>query len=143
MNYAYWKLFDNKNYSLNEAIDMVLNNPNQKDIQMRLRKPNDYKELKFDKDNLPKNLDDLELPMWAIKDPYWHLYVPDYEMESKVDEVRDYLDDVYEVDSRFWDIHKMDVGQVFNELDNHVLNDELRIKIILWLRDNNMIPNRY
>lgn len=143
MKYVYWKPFDNKNYSLNDAIDMVLNNPDRKDIQMRLQKPNDYKELKFDKDNLPKNLDDLELPMWAINDPYWHLYVPDYEMESKVDEVRDYLDDVYEVDSRFYDIRKMNVGQVFNELDNHVLNDELRMEIILWLRDNNKIKSRW
>lgn len=143
MNYTYWKPFDNKNYSINEAIDMVLNNPNQKDIQMRIKKPNDYKEFKFDKDNLPKNIDDLELPMWAIKNPDWRLYVPDYEMEAKVEDARDYLDNVYEVDSRFWNIRTMSVDQVFNELDNNVLNDELRIKIILWLRDNNMIPRRH
>ena len=140
MNYAYWKQYDNKNYSFDNALNIVRKN---NEIQMRVRKPNSYNELRIDKDNLPQNNEDIELPLWAIKDQYWHLYVPDYDMEYKVDELRDYLESVCDVDSRFYDVQKMDILEIFTQLDDHVLTDQLRMEIIFWLRDNNMIPKRY
>jgi len=140
MNYVYWKHYDNKNYSFDDALNIVRKN---NEIQMRVRKPNSYNELRIDKDNLPQNNEDIELPLWAIKDQYWHLYVPDYDMEYKVDELRDYLESVCDVDSRFYDVQKMDILEIFTQLDDHVLTDQLRMEIIFWLRDNNMIPKRY
>lgn len=140
MNYVYWKPYDNKNYSFDDALNIVRKN---NEIQMRVRKPNSYNELRIDKDNLPQNNEDIELPLWAIKDQYWHLYVPDYDMEYKVDELRDYLESVCDVDSRFYDVQKMDILEIFTQLDDHVLTDQLRMEIIFWLRDNNMIPKRY
>ena len=141
MNYAYWKQFDNKNYSFEEAFNIVKDNKN---IEMRAMKPDSYKEIRIDYDSLVnKNIEDVELPLWAIRDNYWHLFVPDYEMEDKVEELRDYLDSIYEVDSRFYDVSKMDIDDIFNQLDDHVLDDQLRMKIIFWLRDNDMIPKRY
>ena len=140
MNYVYWKPYDNKNYSFDDALNIVRKN---NEIQMRVRKPNSYNELRIDKDNLPQNNEDIELPLWAINDQYWHLYVPDYDMEYKVDELRDYLESVCDVDSRFYDVQKMDILEIFTQLDDHVLTDQLRMEIIFWLRDNNMIPKRY
>jgi hypothetical protein len=140
MNYVYWKPYDNKNYSFDDALNIARKN---NEIQMRVRKPNSYNELRIDKDNLPQNNEDIELPLWAIKDQYWHLYVPDYDMEYKVDELRDYLESVCDVDSRFYDVQKMDILEIFTQLDDHVLTDQLRMEIIFWLRDNNMIPKRY
>ena len=140
MNYVYWKPYDNKNYSFDDALNIVRKN---NEIQMRVRKPNSYNELRIDKDNLPQNNEDIELPLWAIQDQYWHLYVPDYDMEYKVDELRDYLESVCDVDSRFYDVQKMDILEIFTQLDDHVLTDQLRMEIIFWLRDNNMIPKRY
>ena len=64
-------------------------------------------------------------------------------MENQVNELRDYLDDVYQVDTRFYDINKMTIGQIFDQFDTNVFDDDIRIKILLWLRDNNMIPKRY
>ena len=139
MEYAYWKPFDNKNYSFEEALKVLQEN---KDVQMRVHQNDSYKEIRIDRDSLPKNIDDISIPLWAIKDQYWHLYIPDYDMEEKVEEIRDYFDSIYEVDSRFWDVNKMDVSQIFDEIDNHVLNDDLRMEIILWLRDNNKIKLR-
>ena len=139
MEYAYWKPFDNKNYSFEEALKVLQEN---KDVQMRVHQNDSYKEIRIDRDSLPKNIDDISIPLWAIKDQYWHLYVPDYDMEERVEEIRDYFDSIYEVDSRFWDVNKMDVSQIFDEIDNHVLNDDLRMEIILWLRDNNKIKLR-
>ena len=140
MNYVYWKPYDNKNYSFDDALNIVRKN---NEIQMRVRKPNSYNELRIDKDNLPQNDEDIELPLWAIKDSYWHLYVPNYGMEDKVDELRDYLESVCDVDSRFYDVQKMDILEIFTQLDDHVLTDQLRMEIIFWLRDNDMIPKRY
>jgi len=110
---------------------------------MRVLKPNSYNEIRIDRDNLPQNDEDIELPLWAIKDQYWHLYVPDYEKEDKVDELRDYLESVYDVDSRFYDVQKMSISEIFDQLNDHVLNDDLRMEIILWLRDNNKIQEKY
>ena len=140
MNYIYWKMFDNNNYSFNDALSIVRENNG---VQMRVQKPNSYNEIRIDKNNLPQNDEDIELPLWAIKDQYWHLYVPDYEKEAKVDELRDYLDSVYDVDSRFYDVQKMNISEVFDQLNDHVLNDDLRMEIILWLRDNNKIQEKY
>ena len=140
MEYVYWKQFDNKNYSFEEALSIIKKN---NEIQMRVLKPNSYNEIRIDKDNLPQNIEDIELPLWAINDQYWHLYVPDYEKEIKVDEIRDYLESVYDVDSRFYDVQKMDISEIFSQLDDHVLNDDLRMEIILWLRDNNKIQQKY
>jgi len=139
MEYAYWKPYDNKNYSFEEALKILQEN---KDVQMRVHQNDSYKEIRIDRDSLPKNIDDISIPLWAIKDQYWHLYVPDYDMEERVEEIRDYFDSIYEVDSRFWDVNKMNVSQIFDEIDNHVLNDDLRMEIILWLRDNNKIKLR-
>ena len=142
MKYVYWKQFDNKNYSFEEALSIIKNN-NINEIQMRVLKPNSHNEIRIDKDNLPQNDEDIELPLWAFSDQYWHLYVPDYEMEDKVDKLRDYLESVYDVDSRFYDIRKMDISEIFSQLDDHVLNDDLRMEIIFWLRDNNKIQQKY
>ncbi len=140
MDYAYWKPFDNNNYSFEEALKIL---QEHKDVQMRVWNDDSYKEIRIDRDNLPKNINDISIPLWAIKDQYWHLYVPDYGKEDEVDKLRDYLESVYEVDSRFYDVQKMDISQIFSQLDDHVLNDDLRMEIILWLRDNNKIKLRY
>lgn len=141
MEYVYWKQYDNKNYSFEEAFNIIKDNRN---VQMRVVKPDSYKEIRIDYDSLSnKNIEDVELPLWAIRDNYWHLYVPDYEKENKVDELRDYLESVYDVDSRFYDVQKMDISEIFSQLDDHVLNDDLRMEIILWLRDNNKIQQKY
>ena len=140
MNYIYWKQFDNNNYSFDDALSIVREN---NEIQMRVLKPNSHNEIRIDKDNLPQNDEDIELPLWAFSDQYWHLYVPDYEMEDKVDELRDYLESVYDVDSRFYDVQKMNISEIFSQLDDHVLNDNLRMEIIFWLRDNNKIQQKY
>jgi hypothetical protein len=141
MEYAYWKQYDNNNYSFEEAFNIVKNDRN---IQMRVIKPDSYKEIRIDYDSLAnKNMEDIELPLWAIRDNYWHLYEPDYEMEYKVDELRDYLDSVYDVDSRFYNISKMDISDIFSQLDDNVLDDKLRMEIIFWLRDNNKIKQKY
>ena len=142
MDYTYWKKLDNYNYSFKGAIDIMMDS-SQTDIEIRVQKTDSYKEVSINKNNLPNNLDDISLPMWAINSTSWHIYVPDYDMENKVNELRDYLDDVYQVDTRFYDINKMTIGQIFDQFDTNVFDDDIRIKILLWLRDNNMIPKRY
>lgn len=142
MNYAYWKPYDNKNYSLEEAIKEMLKYP-QKDIEMRVYKDESYKMIAIDKEHLPEDLDNLQLPLWAIRDPYWHLYIPDHDTEDKVDELRDYLNEVYQVDSRFYDVDKMDIGEIFDQFEMNVFDDDIRMKILFWLRDNNMIKKLY
>ena len=140
MDYIFWKQFDNLNYSFDEALSIIRQN---NDVQMRVQKPNSYSEIRLDKDNLPQNDEDIELPLWAVKDQYWHLYVPDYENEAKLNELRDYLESVHDVDLRFYDVQKMDVSDIFNQLDDYVLDDQLRMEIIFWLRDNNKIQKKY
>lgn len=140
MEYIYWKKFDNNDYSFEDALRILRKN-NQ--IQMRIKQIDSYKEIRIDKDNLPNNIDDIELPLWAIKKNNWNLYIPDYEMEDIVNDLRYYLDSVYEVDSRFYDINKMDINDIFNQLDDYVFNEKLRMEIILWLRDNKKIKKRY
>lgn len=139
MDYAYWKEYDNKNYSFEDALKILQENKN---MQMRVHQNDSYKEIRIDSNNLPENIDDISIPLWAIRDPYWHLYVPDYEMEEKVEVLRDYLEEVYQVDNRFYDVDKMDIGEIFNQFELHVFDDNIRMKILLWLLDNDMIQKR-
>jgi len=139
MDYAYWKEYDNKNYSFEDALKILQENKN---MQMRVHQNDSYKEIRIDNNNLPENIDDISIPLWAIRDPYWHLYVPDYEMEEKVEVLRDYLEEVYQVDNRFYDVDKMDIGEIFNQFELHVFDDNIRMKILLWLLDNDMIQKR-
>lgn len=43
-------------------------------------------------------------------------------------------------DSRFWDIDKMSIEDIFNWLNDYKFNnDELLYKMILFVKDNNLI----
>ena len=142
MDYAYWKRFNDKNYNILDAINLIKDNSDRKDFQLRNKQEGSWKEVKIDINEV-KNIDDIQLPLWVSKSDKWEIWIPDYDMESKVDDIRDYFDSICEIDTRFWKLSKMDISQIFDEIDNHCLNDELRMEIIYWLRDNNKIKLRY
>jgi hypothetical protein len=66
--------------------------------------------------------------------------IPDFEMEEKLDELRYWLQyevDKFELDTRFYDIYKMDIGDLWNRIDEQIIihDEKLAYDIMMWLKE--------
>lgn len=62
--------------------------------------------------------------------------------DNRLIEIRNWMKSGSELqpDSRFWDIDKMSIEDIFNWLSDYKFNnDELLYKMILFVKDNNLI----
>lgn len=62
--------------------------------------------------------------------------------DSRLIDIRNWMKDRSDLqpDPRFWDIDEMSIEDIFNWLNNHKFNnDELLYKMILFVKDNNLI----
>ena len=83
-------------------------------------------------------LSDIKFSIEQIESSDWNVVEIDYEMNNKIDEVADMMEEMgLYIDSRFHTKSKMDIGDywiLFNEQNK--IDDKLAFEIIKWIYDN-------
>lgn len=85
------------------------------------------------------NINDEKFSLEQIQSHEWNIIVPDNDMENKLDEIRDMMDDInLDIDSRFYDESRMDISSYWQLFENQFLlnNDDLKYHIMKWYYNN-------
>lgn len=118
----------------------IVKNQEINDASMRVKDLNGYSYHVIGKNDLPSKIEEITLPIGLLRSLEWEIVVPDYEMEEKLDELRYWLQyevDNFELDTRFFDIDKMDIGDIWNRIDEQIVihDEKLAYDIMMWLKE--------
>ena len=121
------------------AFDIV-KNQEINDASMRVKDLKGYSYHVIGKNDLPSKIEEITLPVGLLRSLDWEIVVPDYEMEEKLDELRYWLQyevDKFELDTRFFDIYKMSISDLWNRIDEQIvtLDEKLAYDIMMWLKE--------
>ena len=121
------------------AFDIV-KNQEINDASMRVKDLNGYSYHVIGKNDLPSKIEEITLPVGLLRSLDWEIVVPDYEMEEKLDELRYWLQyevDKFELDTRFFDIYKMSISDLWNRIDEQIVthDEKLAYDIMMWLKE--------
>ena len=121
------------------AFDIV-KNQEINDASMRVKDLKGYSYHVIGKNDLPSKIEEITLPVGLLRSLEWEIVVPDYEMEEKLDELRYWLQyevDKFELDTRFFDIYKMSIADLWNRIDEQIITDDekLAYDIMMWLKE--------
>ena len=121
------------------AFDIV-KNQEINDASMRVKDLKGYSYHVIGKNDLPSKIEEITLPVGLLRSLDWEIVVPDYEMEEKLDELRYWLQyevDKFELDTRFFDIYKMNIGDLWNRIDEQIVthDEKLAYDIMMWLKE--------
>jgi len=140
----YWKLYNDKFYSFDEAIKLWKELWEKKEFWPAIKVEENYQEIILDAKNIPSNIDDLEIPLWAIKSNKWQILQPDSEKEQKLEEIENWI--LYELDfdldSRFYDASKMSIDDWWNQLNDHFIDEDIAYDIMIWLKNSKRINKK-
>lgn len=133
----YYKLKDNQ-LTFNEARNYWKERIDHKDKNFILTNDN-YKVLSpYEIDNI----DEVKLNYIEFNSQ-WSFWVIDNEKQGKLDDIYDYMNDIdfgRKIDSRFYDLYKMDISDIWTQLDHlFILSDDLKYEILMWCKENNKI----
>lgn len=109
----YWKKYDNKFYNFEDAYKLWQKLWKENKFPAIHVQESDYiQNLTLDETNLPNNIEELSLPLWAIKSDKWEVFIPDNEKNQKAEEIADWIQDDlnFELDTRFYDESKMRIS---------------------------------
>ena len=134
----YYKV-ERDHLDIDTAFDIV-KNQEINDASMRVKDLNGYSYHVIGKNDLPSKIEEITLPIGLLRSLEWEIVVPDYEMEEKLDELRYWLQyevDNFELDTRFFDIDKMDIGDIWNRIDEQIVihDEKLAYDIMMWLKE--------
>ena len=134
----YYKV-EKDHLDIDTAFDIV-KNQEINDASMRVKDLNGYSYHVIGKNDLPSKIEEITLPIGLLRSLEWEIVVPDYEMEEKLDELRYWLQyevDNFELDTRFFDIDKMDIGDIWNRIDEQIVihDEKLAYDIMMWLKE--------
>lgn len=134
----YYKV-ERDHLDIDTAFDIV-KNQEINDVSMRVKDLNGYSYHVIGKNDLPSKIEEITLPIGLLRSLEWEIVVPDYEMEEKLDELRYWLQyevDNFELDTRFFDIDKMDIGDIWNRIDEQIVihDEKLAYDIMMWLKE--------
>jgi hypothetical protein len=121
------------------AFDIV-KNQEINDASMRVKDLKGYSYHVIGKNDLPSKIEEITLPVGLLRSLEWEIVVPDYEMEEKLDELRYWLQyevDKFELDTRFFDIYKMSIADLWNRIDKQIVthDEKLAYDIMMWLKE--------
>jgi hypothetical protein len=121
------------------AFDIV-KNQEINDASMRVKDLKCYSYHVIGKNDLPSKIEEITLPVGLLRSLDWEIVVPDYEMEEKLDELRYWLQyevDKFELDTRFFDIYKMSIADLWNRIDEQIVihDEKLAYDIMMWLKE--------
>jgi hypothetical protein len=121
------------------AFDIV-KNQEINDASMRVKDLKGYSYHVIGKNDLPSKIEEITLPVGLLRSLEWEIVVPDYEMEEKLDELRYWLQyevDKFELDTRFFDIYKMSIADLWNRIDEQIVthDEKLAYDIMMWLKE--------
>ena len=121
------------------AFDIV-KNQEINDASMRVKDLKGYSYHVIGKNDLPSKIEEITLPVGLLRSLDWEIVVPDYEMEEKLDELRYWLQyevDKFELDTRFFDIYKMSISDLWNRIDEQIVthDEKLAYDIMMWLKE--------
>ena len=141
----YYKVVES-NLDFDKAFDIVKNQTIQ-EASMRVKELNGYSYHVIGKNDLPKSINEITLPVGLLRSLEWEIVIPDFEMEEKLDELRYWLQyevDKFELDTRFYDIYKMDIGDLWNKIDEQIIihDEKLAYDIIMWLKETGRLNKK-
>lgn len=134
----YYKV-ERDHLDIDTAFDIV-KNQEINDASMRVKDLNGYSYHVIGKNDLPSKIEEITLPIGLLRSLEWEIVVPDYEMEENLDELRYWLQyevDNFELDTRFFDIDKMDIADLWNRIDEQIVihDEKLAYDIMMWLKE--------
>lgn len=132
-------------YNLNAAVDLVNKYPNN-DIGIRLipNEPVPMEHVIISKEEIDNGFKFINLPAWQYLSKDWELVVTDFDRKNKVNEVRDFMmEEVpgFELDSRFYNEEEMDIDDWFNRLHDWLFDEDVKYKIFMFLKENELLKN--
>lgn len=134
----YWKKYDNKFYNFEDVYKLWQKLWKENKFPAIHVQESDYiQNLTFDGTNLPNNIEELVLPLWATKSNKWEILIPDDEKNEKAEEIADWIQDDlnFELDTRYWDINKMTIKDWWLNLDNQLIDEDVAYDIMMWLKE--------
>lgn len=134
----YWKKYDNKFYNFEDAYKLWQKLWKENKFPAIHVQESDYiQNLTFDGTNLPNNIEELVLPLWAIKSDKWEVFIPDNEKNQKAEEIADWIQDDlnFELDTRFYDESKMRISDWWVQLNNQLIDEDVAFDIMMWLKE--------
>ena len=134
----YWKKYDNKFYSFEEAYQLWQKLwKENKFTAIHVKESEFFGDLTFDGTNLPEHIEELVLPLWATKSNKWEIFIPDDERNQKAEEIADWIQDDlnFELDTRFYDESKMRISDWWVQLNNQLIDEDVAFDIMMWLKE--------
>lgn len=134
----YWKKYNNEFYNFEDAYALwkqLLEEHNFPAIHVQ--ESAYIQNLIFDKTNLPAHIEELSLPLWAIKSDKWEVLIPDNEKNQKAEEIADWIQDDlnFELDTRFYDESKMTISEWWKQLNDQLIDEDVAFDIMMWLKE--------
>ena len=139
----YYKRYDDKLYSFDEAYDLIEKNELKYVVMRVSNKWANPSQVEVNWDMINKQKKDISIPVWAVKSDRWELWSPDYEKQQLADDIGDWIEDdlEFELDSRFFDSSNMSISDWWQQLDSYILIEDDYLAIMQWLRENHRLDN--
>lgn len=133
----YWKKYNNEFYNFEDAYALWQQLFKDKKFPAIHIQESVYKNLTFDETNLPANIEELVLPLWAIKNNQWEILIPDDEKNAKAEEIADWIQDDlnFELDTSFYDESKMSISDWWIQLNDQLIDEDVAFDIMMWLKE--------
>jgi len=135
----YWKKYDNKFYSFEEVYQLWQKLWKENKFPAIHVQESEYiQNLTFDKTNLPAHIEELVLPLWAMKSNKWEILIPDDERNQKAEEIAEWiLDDLnFELDTRYWHLDRMTIKDWWLNLNDQLIDEDVAFDIMMWLKES-------
>lgn len=141
MNKEIVKQLNNNHYDITSAIKFIKEHDGC-DMGIRLCQKG-YNTVVLSKEEiLSEQFNLMDLQAWQYLSYNWEIVVPDDEKINKIEEIRDFM--MYEVpgfelDTRFYDAHEMDIDQWFNVFNDWLDDEEVKYQIFMFLKDSKLL----
>ena len=134
----YWKKYNNEFYKFEDAYALWQQLwEENKFPAIGIKEYEHFHNLIFDASTLPAHIEELSLPLWAIKSDKWEVFIPDNEKNQKAEEIADWIQDDlnFELDTRFYDESKMRISDWWLQLNNQLIDEDVAFDIMMWLKE--------
>lgn len=83
------------------------------------------------------NIKNEKFPLEQIQNNEWHIVIPDNEMNSKLDEIREIMHEMnLNIDSRFYDESQMNIESYWNLFNDQFIIEDVAYNIMKWFYYN-------
>ena len=137
----YYKRFSDKEYTFDEAYDIIKESGNKLLIMKTYNKWTEQKEVVVTYEMIENLKKDISIPVWATKSEHWVILQPDNEKQNKANEIGNWMRDElgFILDTRFYDESNMSILNWWQQLDDHYIDEEIAYDIMKWLKETKRI----